>query len=105
MNKKLRSSSILDVAGVIALAGAATALAGILWFPHVIAETLLFSAFHWCLALGLGTFFVNRLAEIARVIANTPDPKALRSANRAGDPAIAAPGTNNVTDGKFRRAA
>ncbi len=105
MKKSYRSSSILDFIGVAALGVAAAALAGILWFTHMAPESVLFTTFHAFLALGLGSFAAGRVLEMARIIVETPDPKALRALRNVDQAALAVAEHSNVTEGKFSKAA
>jgi hypothetical protein len=105
MNISFRSLSILDFIGVAALGVAAVSLAGILWFTHIVPEHALFSTFHACLALGLCSFATGRVLEIARVIVETPDPRAMRSQRQVAAAAAAVAEHSNVTEGKFNKAA
>ena len=105
MNITFRSSSILDFIGVAALGVAAVALAGVLWFAHLVPESMLFGTFHAFLALGLGSFAIGRVLEMTRVIVETPDPKTLRSLQQVDHTAAAMAERSNVTEGKFSKAA
>lgn len=105
MNNTFRSSPIFDFIGVAALGVAASALAGILWFTHMIPETVLFNTFHGFLALGLGSFAVGRVLEMTRIIIETPDPKTLRSQRQVDHAVVVASAPSNVTEGKFSKAA
>lgn len=105
MNKTIRSTSALDFIGVAALGVAASALAGILWFAHLVPETMLFNTFHGFLALGLASFTLGRILDMTRIIIETPDPKTLRAQPQVSSPAIAAATPSNVTEGKFSKAA
>jgi hypothetical protein len=105
MNKPFRSSSILDYIGVAALGVAASALAGIIWFAHLVPESMLFNTFHGFLALGLGSFAAGRILEMTRIIIETPDPKTLRSQRQVNNAAVAVSAPSNVTEGKFSKAA
>ena len=105
MNTTFRSSSILDFIGVAALGVAATTLVGILWFNHIVPESMLFSTFHAFLALGLGSFVTVRVMEMTRIIVETPDPKTLRSERQVDRTDVAVAEHSNVTEGKFSKAA
>lgn len=105
MNNTFRSIPILDSVGVAALGVAASALAGIVWFPHVVPENMLFNTFHGFLALGLGSFAVGRILEMTRVIIETPDPKTLRSQRQLTPASVTSSAPSNVTEGKFSKAA
>jgi hypothetical protein len=105
MNNTIRSSSILDLIGVAAIAVAAAALAGILWFANVVPENILFGTFHGFLALGLGSFAIGRVLELTRVVIATPDPKTLRAQRQVDQAAVIVSAPSNVTEGKFSKAA
>ena len=104
-------NSLVDALGLLSLAAAAAALAGVLWIPGLASETGLFSTFHACLGMAVSSFLVGRLTDIVMIVANSTDPQQLRSGQAIDDPdmargaAIDDRNTNVITTDKFARAA
>ena len=104
-------NSLVDALGLLSLASAVVALAGMLWTPGLASKTVLFSTFHACLGAAVSNFLVGRLTEIVMAVANSTDPKQLRFGQAIDDPdmtrgaAIDDRNTNVITTNKFTRAA
>ena len=110
MQEKNWFSSSLDIVAILCLVGAVIALGSVFWLAGTVSELLLFKIFHSCLALAILSFSVSRLAEISRVISQTPSPKLQRSevsvdGHSSAPDGVPADGTNVVAEGKFPRAA
>jgi len=105
MDNKPSFTFLLDTLGIIALTGAAITLTAAIWSTGIASETTLFGAFYSCMGISLAAFVVNRVADIARIMLNAPDPKRLRTAAATDGTANALDEASNVTAGKFREAA
>ena len=70
MQEKRWFSSLLDIFGLLSLTCAVITLGGAIWFADVISASLLFNAFYACLATGVASFLLSRLAEILSVVYN-----------------------------------
>lgn len=64
--------------GLGGLIGAVICLVGIIRFPGVLPDALMFKLFFGSFGFALATFFVNRVAEIGLIAVRTPDPRTLR---------------------------
>jgi hypothetical protein len=109
MQEKRWFSSLLDIFGLLSLTCAVITLGGAIWFADVISASLLFNAFYACLATGVASFLLSRLAEILSVVYNTPDPRSQRKravteTDVATSPALVAD-RETVTEGEFPLAA
>ncbi len=110
MQEKSWFSSSLDIVAILSLTGAVIALGSVFWLTGTISELLLFKIFHSCLALAILSFSVSRLAEISRVVSQTPAPKLQRSQVNVEGAIVVSDGisddsANVLTEGKFPRAA
>jgi hypothetical protein len=64
-------SYTLDFTGIVALGGAAIAIAGALWFSASTVEAALLASFKYCLMMSVAAFLLARVCEIGRVMLNS----------------------------------
>ena len=72
MKNRTSLSYDLDCAGIVALAGAAGALGGALWFSAMPLEATLLAAFKVALVLAVGALLAARVSDITRILRTAP---------------------------------